>query len=429
MTTPTTPRDDADDATDDETERLRARATALDAEHAGTDLRDRFELPAGVVYLDGNSLGALPRGVAEAVADGVRRQWGTDLVASWNSAGWWDAPTRVGDRVGRLVGAAPGQTVVGDSTTVRLYQALRGAAGLRPGRSVAVVDPASFPTDLYVLDGVAREVGWQVVPASPPQVPDVLAARGSEAAVVLVSQVDYRTGELWDLPGITTAAHDAGALAVWDVCHSAGALPVDLDAHAADLAVGCTYKYLSGGPGSPAFLYVAARHQDGFTNPVQGWHGHADPFAMSPDYVPADGVGRARTGTTPMLSLLALDAALDVLDGVDIVDVRRRSLSLTGFLRSCLEALVPGIEVVTPAADDARGSQLAVRHPQAYGIVKALEARGVVGDFRAPDIVRLGVAAPYLTHPEMLRTAEELAAVLAAGAHEDARYRQRTTVT
>ncbi|HQY33136.1 aminotransferase class V-fold PLP-dependent enzyme [Actinotalea sp.] len=390
-------------------------AARLDAEHAATDLRDRFELPAGVVYLDGNSLGALPRAVPDAVAAVVREQWGRDLITSWNVHDWWGAPLRVGDRVGRLVGAGAGQVAVGDSTSVNLFQAARAAALLRPGRGLLVTDPGSFPTDLYVLAGVAQDVGWRVVHASPAEVPAVLAAHGTDVALVALSHADFRTGELWDLPGLTRAAHAVGALSLWDLSHTAGAVPVGLDAHEVDLAVGCGYKYLNGGPGAPGFTYVARRHQDGYSPAIRGWHGHADPFAMAPEHRFAPGIARARVGTPPLLSLLALEAALGAFDGVTPEQVRTRSLSLTGYLLDVLAALVPEAEPVTPREDARRGSHVSVRHPQAYGLVQALIARGVVGDFREPGLVRLGVAAPYLTHADLLRTAEQMRAALDAG--------------
>jgi kynureninase len=405
---------------------LDRRAAGLDRVHARTDLRDRFLLPEGIVYLDGNSLGALPRGVPDAVAAVVREQWGDDLIASWNTHGWWDAPTRVGDAIGRLVGAAPGQVVVGDSTSVRLYQSLHAVAALRPDASVVITEPDGFPTDRYVIDGVARQLGWRVVHARPEAIPTLV---DSDVAAVVLSHVDYRTGALLDLPALTAAAHAAGALAVWDLCHSAGAVPVDLDTHGVDLAVGCGYKYLNGGPGAPAFGYVARRHQDAFVNVVPGWHGHAEPFEMADDYRGAPGIARARIGTPPLLSLLALESALEAFDGVTIEAVRARSLSLTRLLRECIEELVPGTDFASPRDDAARGSQVALRHPAAYGIVQALAVRGVVGDFRTPDIVRLGVAAPYLTHADLVTAARALHAVLLTDAHLDPAWAARNAVT
>jgi len=408
---------------------LTERARELDTAHAATDLRGRFRLPAGTVYLDGNSLGALPAGVAEAVADVVHRQWGNDLIASWNDADWWGAPTRVGDRIGALVGAAPGQVVCTDSTSVNLYKAVVAASRMRPGRRVVLTDPDSFPTDLYVTDAAARDAGLVVERVSPVDAVARMAEVGDDLVLASYSSVDYRTGELWDLPAITRATHDVGALACWDLCHSAGVLEVGLDAHEADLAVGCGYKYLNGGPGAPAFLYVAHRHQDDFDQPLAGWNGHATPFAMAPDYVPAPGITRGRVGTPPLLGMLALEAALAAYDGVEIAAARARSLSLTGYFLECLDVLLPELEVATPREPERRGSQVSVRHPQAYAVVQALIARDVVGDFRESDIVRLGFAPLYLTHGDVLRAAEHLRAVVEAREYERDEFRVRGTVT
>ena len=395
---------------------LTARATSLDAADPLALLRERFLLPEGIVYLDGNSLGALPTAVPPAVTDAVHRQWGADLIRSWNENAWWQAPLRVGNAIGRLIGAAPGQTLAGDSTSVQLFNALTAAARLRPGRPLLLTDPAHFPTDQYIADSVARLLGLVVrrVPAG--ELPEFLAEEeGGRVAVAGYSPVDYRTGELHDLAGTTRAVQQAGALMLWDLCHAAGALPVRLDELGVDLAVGCGYKYLSGGPGAPAFLYVAERHQAAFDHPLTGWNGHVEPFGLDSSYTPAKGVGRARIGTPPILSLLALEAALTAFDGVDMDQIRAKNLSLTGFFLDCADALLDGLgfTVVTPREPERRGSQVALRHPDAYALVQALAARGVIGDMRLPDLLRFGVNSLYISHRNVLDAMRQLREVVA----------------
>ncbi|MFI5860981.1 kynureninase [Streptomyces sp. NPDC051546] len=389
---------------------LAARAEALDAADPLGKLRDRFTLPEGVVYLDGNSLGALPAGVAERLAAVVTEQWGTRLIRSWTEgeANWWNAPERIGDRVAPLIGAAAGQVVVGDSTSVNLFKALVGAARLAaPGRTELLVDAATFPTDGYIAASAARMTGLRVVPVDPAA---AAGAMGPDTAVVLLNHADYRTGRLHDLPGLTAAARAAGALVVWDLCHTAGALPVGLDAHGVDLAVGCTYKYLNGGPGAPAYLYVAARHQGAFDSPLPGWNGHADPFAMTPSYEAAQGVARARVGTPDILSMLALEAALDAWDGVAVEDVRAKSLALTDFFLDCVAAYVPAgkVELVTPIEHEQRAGQVSLRTEDAEGVMRELISRGVIGDFRAPDVLRFGFTPLYVGFADAERAARTL---------------------
>ncbi|QLE76119.1 kynureninase [Streptomyces rectiverticillatus] len=393
-------------------------AAALDAADGLAAERARFDLEEDCVYLDGNSLGALPRGVAGRLADVVGREWGRLRIRSWEESGWWTAPERVGDRIGRLVGAAPGQVVAGDSTSVNVFKAVVAAIRLTDtgSRDEVLVDAATFPTDGYIARSAARMTGCRIraVDAA-----DMAREAGPRTAVALVNHVDYRTGRLHDLPAVTAAVHAAGARTVWDLCHSAGALPVHLDAAGADFAVGCTYKYLNGGPGAPAFLYVRRTLQDRFDSPLPGWNSHADPFAMDPAYAPADGAVRGRVGTPEILSLLALDAALDVWDGVDLEAVRAKSLALTDFFLRCVEAYVPRgrVESVTPEAHGERGSQVSLRCAAgpaggAGDVMAELIRRGVVGDFRRPDVLRFGFTPLYTRFADAERAARVLGEVL-----------------
>ncbi|MFD7967385.1 kynureninase [Streptomyces clavifer] len=395
---------------------LRERAEALDAADELAGLRDLFVLD-DTVYLDGNSLGALPRHVPARMQDVITREWGALRIRSWDESGWWTAPERIGDRIAPLVGAAAGQIVVGDSTSVNVFKAVVAASRLAAGgRDEILVDATTFPTDGYLAQSAARMTGHRIVPVAPADVP---AALGPRTAVVLLNHVDYRTGRLHDLPGLTAAVRGAGALAVWDLCHSAGALPVGLDAHGVDLAVGCTYKYLNGGPGSPAYLYVAERHQAAFDSPLPGWTSHADPFGMTPGYVPAEGSVRGRVGTPDILSMLALEASLDVWEGVRVEAVRSKSLALTDFFLECVAAYVPEGRVtpVTPAAHAERGSQVSLRCVDAdetEPVMRELVARGVVGDLRRPDVLRFGFTPLYVSFADAERAARILAEVLEA---------------
>ncbi|WP_184945539.1 kynureninase [Kitasatospora kifunensis] len=410
---------------------LAARAASLDAADPLAPLRSRYLLPEDCVYLDGNSLGALPAAVPAALQDVVQRQWGTDLIRSWNTNDWWQAPLRVGDALGRLIGAAPGRTVAGDSTSVQLHNALTAAARLRPDRRLLVTDPAHFPTDLYAADSVARLHGLEVrlVPAR--ALPAFLDEHGERVAVCSYGPVDYRTGELHDMAGLTQAVQAVGALALWDLCHAAGALPVALDDLGVDLAVGCGYKYLSGGPGAPAFLYVAERHQSSYDPALTGWNGHARPFDMRGSYTPADGMGRARIGTPAVLSLLTLEAALTAFDGVDMHAVRTKNQSLTGFFIDCVDALLDEreFECVTPRDPERRGAQVALRHDDAHSLIEALAERGVIGDMRAPNLLRFGFNSLYVSHRDALTAVRTLRDVVAQGAHRRERMRHTAAAT
>ncbi|GAA3891738.1 kynureninase [Saccharothrix violaceirubra] len=365
-------------------------------------IRELFDLDDDVVYLDGNSLGVPPRHVAARVNEVITQQWGRRLIRSW-SEGWWETPERVGDRVGRLVGAAPGQVVVADSTSVNLFKALMGAVrGTERGE--ILVDAGTFPTDGYIAQSVAELTGLTLRAVDPE------SFEVGDAAVVLLNHVDYRSGRLLDMASLTEHVHAGGAKIVWDLCHSVGVLPIELDRLGVDLAVGCTYKFLNGGPGAPAFLYVPKAAQEDFHQPLTGWTGHAVPFAMSQDYTPDQGISRARVGTPDILSMLALDAALDVWDQVSLADVRARGLELTAYFRRLVEGL-PGIEVITPDSEW-RGHQVSLRHPDAARIMGELIARNVIGDHRPPDVLRFGFAPLYNTDEDAERAARALQELL-----------------
>lgn len=410
----------------------RADAERLDAQDPLAGARERFSLPPGLIYLDGNSLGALPVGVADRVASVVTAEWGTGLIGSWNSAGWIGLHRSVGAKIGRLIGAQEGEVVAADSTSVNLFKLLVAAHRMRPDRRVILTEHGNFPTDGYIIDSVARMCGLEVLRVEPEGVlPAVGATRSEDIAVVVLTHVDYRTGRMHDLPAVTRAAQSAGALMLWDLAHSVGAVPVDLTGAGADLAVGCSYKYLNGGPGAPAFAFVARRLQDELDQPLTGWLGHQAPFALEPTYRPAVGIDRAQCGTPPVLSLAALDAALDAFDGVSMRELRAKSLSLTELFIALVDARLGsyGVELASPRDGGHRGSQVSVRHPHAYEIVQALIARGVVGDFRAPDLARFGFAPLYLRHFDVWDAVEHLLAVVAGEEFRRPEHGVRSAVT
>ncbi|GAB3655960.1 kynureninase [Nocardioides korecus] len=386
-----------------------------------------FDLPEGLVYLDGNSLGALPAGVADRLADVVRREWGQGLIRSWNDAHWMELVGRIGSRIAPLIGVEGADLHLGDSTSVSLFKTTVAAARLRPDRRVLVVEPSTFPTDGYVTAGVAEMMGLELRWCDPA---DPLASVDEDVALLSLTHVDFRTGAMFDMAAITAEAQARGALVQWDLCHSAGAVPVDLTAVGADMAVGCTYKYLNGGPGSPAYLWIAPRHQAAARQPITGWMGHATPFAMARDFTPREGVGAFASGTPPVLALSALEASLEAFDGVSMTDLRTRSLELTDAFIAGVDERLPGVfELATPREHERRGSQVSLRHPSAYGVVQALIARDVVGDFRDPDIARFGFAPLYNTLADVETALDRLEVVMQREEHADPAYSSRNAVT
>ncbi|WP_316231459.1 kynureninase [Bradyrhizobium sp. SZCCHNR1051] len=390
--------------------------------------RSLFTIPEGVIYLDGNSLGALPSAVPARVNSMIEAEWGRELIRGWNSAGWMVQPRRVGDRIARLIGAAPGTVVMGDTLSIKVYQALAAALSLNPGRRVILSDSGNFPSDLYMAQGLVRMLGDRATlkVVEPEQVE---AAIDDSVAVLMLTEVDYRTGRMHDMTALTTKAHAAGALTVWDLAHSAGAVPVDLAGAEADFAVGCTYKYLNGGPGAPAFIYVAPRYADIAPPALSGWMGHEAPFAFDLDYRPGGGIERMRIGTPPIIALAALDAALDAWDGVSMQDVRAASIALSELFIAEVETRCPSLTLASPRDPSRRGSQVSFRHPDGYAIMRALIARGVIGDFRAPDALRFGFTPLYLGEAEVRGAVDILAEVLDNKLWDRPEYRQKELVT
>lgn len=387
-----------------------------------------FHIPKDIVYLDGNSLGPMPHAAPERMRQTVRDEWGDLLIAGWNRAGWMAQPGQLGNRIARLIGAAPDSVALGDTLSIKIYQALAAALELRPARRVILSDSGNFPTDLYMAEGLCQNLGrgYRLHIVAPEEVPGAI---DDSVAVLMLTEVDYRTGRKHDMADLTARAHAAGALTLWDLAHSAGALPVDLGAAGADFAAGCTYKYLNGGPGAPAFIYVAPKHAQAARAVLSGWLGHAAPFAFEQTYRPAPGSERMRVGTPPVLQMAALEAALDIWEDVDMSALRRASVDLCEQFIAGVEAACPTLTLASPRDARDRGSQVSFHHPEGYAIIQALIAQGVIGDFRAPDILRFGFAPLYIGPEQVDAAIAALARVMKQRLWDDPRHKIRAAVT
>jgi kynureninase len=407
----------------------REALAALDRRDPLARFRDEFALPAGTIYLDGNSLGALPKATPARLAALVEGEWGKDLIKGWRQHGWMTLPNRVGEKIATLIGAAPGQVVAVDTTSINLFKLLAAALRLRPGRKTILSERGNFPTDLYIAEGLAELLGGHRLRLV--EKAEIARAIDRDTAVVMLTHVDFKTGEIHDMAGMTARAHAAGALMLWDLCHSAGAVPVALDASEADLAVGCGYKFLNGGPGAPAFLYAAARLQDELRQPLSGWLGHADPFAFETSYRPAPGIQRQICSTPAVLSMAALECGVDLMLAAPPDALRAKSQALTELFIRLVEQRCGeyGFALASPRDPARRGSQVSLHHEDGYAIMQALIARGVIGDFRAPDIVRFGFAPIYLRHVDIWDAVEHLRAVMAGGEWRRPEYAVRAAVT
>jgi kynureninase len=404
----------------------RLRCEDLDRSDPLREVRDRFFVPDGVIYLDGNSLGALPKAVPGRVLDVLEREWGTGLTSSWES--WMSAPDRVGDKIARLIGARAGEVVVVDTTTIALVKLLGAALGARPGRRVILTTATNFPTDLYAAQGLARLLGDVEVRYAEPD--GIAEALDETVAALMLTHVDFRTGAMFDIESLTRAAHGAGALTVWDLCHSVGAVVVECERDGVDLAVGCCYKYLNGGPGVPAFVYVRRELQELVENPLPGWLGHEAPFDFVTTYQPAAGVRRFVTSSPSILGISALDTALDAWEGVTVQTVREKSMALGElFVEAVFERLGDEFELASPADPHDRGSQVSLRHEHGYPITQALIARGVIGDFRAPDLCRFGFTPLYLRYADVYDAVQVLVDVVTSGEYRAERYSAKRLVT
>lgn len=408
----------------------RAYCESLDAQDLLAFTRDRFDLPDGIVYLDGNSLGALPKATAGKLADVISHQWGQSLITGWNRHGWVDLPRRLGTRLARLIGAEPDEVIVCDSTSLNVFKVLSAALALQPERRVILSDTGNFPTDLYMAQGLADLLGrdHQLELVSPAAVTDRLS---SDIAAVMLTEVDYRTGYQHDMAAINAKAKLVGAITLWDLAHSAGALPVNLNSTGADFAVGCGYKYLNGGPGAPAFLFVARRWLNETQQPLSGWFGHVAPFAFETTYQPKAGIDRFLVGTPPVLSMAALECGLATFDGVDLTAIRRKSQRLGDLMIRLVAQECPnaGLRLTSPSDSAQRGSQVSYAHESSYAIVQALIARGVIGDFRAPDLMRFGFTPLYTRYQDIWDAVASLKIVLSSGEWRQAAFNRRAAVT
>ena len=402
------------------------RARELDAADPLAHYRDRFALPADTIYLDGNSLGCLPKDTPARIAEVVAEEWGRDLIGSWNTADWIVMPQRIGGKIAPLIGAAPHEVIVCDSVSVNLFKLIAAALQMQPDRKTVLSEPGNFPTDLYMIEGLEKQ---GLATRRLAERDRILEALDEDVALLLLTHTHYKTGEVFDMAELTRAAHDKGVLVLWDLSHSVGAMPVDLDGCEADFAVGCGYKYLNGGPGAPAFAYVAERHHSALSQPLTGWMGHAKPFEFLDDYAPAPGTDRLLCGTPPILALAALEVGVDLIAEIGVERLFAKSQALSEFFRECLSERGISLELVSPEDPDRRGSHLSFRHENAYALSKALIARGVVGDFRDPDILRLGFAPAYLRFEDMADAARTLADILAIGEWKRAEFSERSAVT
>lgn len=412
------------------TELTLAHCQALDAADPLAAFKSQFHLPDQVIYLDGNSLGCMPKATAARVRQVVEDEWANGLIRSWNTADWINLSARLGEKISPLIGAQPDEVRVTDSTSVNLFKLIAAAIRLRPGRRTIITEPGNFPTDRYIMQGVCDFMVEQpkllTVPAD-----DIVDAIDSDTAMVLLTHVHYKTGRVHDMARLTEAAQRAGALVLWDLSHTVGAMPVALNDCNADMAVGCGYKYLNGGPGAPAFVYVAERHHVDLQQPIYGWFGHASPFAMDDDYTPAPGLDRAQTGTPSVLGASAMEVGLDLFSTVDMTALRQKSMALTDLFIALVEEHCGGygFELASPRSAAERGSQVSFRHPEGYAIMRALIDHGVIGDFRAPDIVRFGFAPLYISYSDVWHAVAQLADIMAQRRWDTAAYRHRQAVT